>query len=59
MEPMLTARLGLQYGDNINYGLGALDDIGETERSTLYLSFKPEFHTRFDSARGELSLIHI
>ena len=53
VEPMLTARLGLQYGDNINYGLGALDDIGETERSTLYLSFKPEFHTRFDSARGE------
>lgn len=39
--PSFNARLGLQHGDNINYGLGALDSIGETERSVLYLALKP------------------
>jgi hypothetical protein len=39
--PSLNSRLGLQYGTGINYGLGALDSLGETERSVLYLAFKP------------------
>lgn len=41
LHPTFNTRLGLQSGTGINYGLGALDTLGETERSTLYLSFKP------------------
>ncbi|MEQ8497439.1 MAG: hypothetical protein RLW42_24745, partial [Gammaproteobacteria bacterium] len=33
LEPSFNTRLGLQHGDNVNYGLGALDSLGETERS--------------------------
>lgn len=43
VSPTLNLRAGLQYGTGINFGLGALDDIGERERSTLYLSIKPGF----------------
>lgn len=43
LRPSFNVRVGLQYGENINFGLGALDTIGETERSTLYLSLKPQF----------------
>jgi hypothetical protein len=39
--PSFNSRLGLQYGTGINYGLGALDSIGETERAVLYLALKP------------------
>ncbi|MEQ8662888.1 MAG: hypothetical protein RLW62_18905, partial [Gammaproteobacteria bacterium] len=43
LEPSFNTRLGLQHGDNINYGLGALDSLGETERTVLYLALKPQF----------------
>ncbi|MGR8918988.1 MAG: hypothetical protein ACU85V_05165 [Gammaproteobacteria bacterium] len=48
LDPSFNLRLGLQHGNNINYGLGALDSIGETERDTLYLSLKPGFETTLD-----------
>ena len=32
---------GIQYGSGINYGFGALDAPGETERAALYLAVKP------------------
>ncbi len=41
LTPTFNARIGLQYGDNVNFGLGALDSLGETERSVLYLALKP------------------
>ena len=47
VSPSLNMRLGLQYGTGINFGLGALDDIGERERSTLYAAIKPGFKTRW------------
>ena len=43
LKPTFQTLLGLQYGDNINYGLGAFDTLGETERTTLYLAVKPKF----------------
>ncbi len=43
LTPSFNARLGLQHGNNVNYGYGALDSVGETERSTLYLAAKPQF----------------
>lgn len=45
VSPSLNMRASLQYGTGINFGLGALDDIGERERSTMYLSIKPGFTT--------------
>ena len=47
VSPSLNMRLGLQYGTGINFGLGALDDIGERERSTLYAAIKPGFKTHW------------
>lgn len=41
VTPTLKSLLGLQRGNGINYGLGAFDSLGETERSTLYLAVKP------------------
>ena len=42
VQPSLNIRLGLQHGDGINFGLGALDAIGETERTVLSLAFIPK-----------------
>ncbi|MEM7468267.1 MAG: hypothetical protein AAF387_15460, partial [Pseudomonadota bacterium] len=52
-DPSLNLRAGLQYGTGINFGLGALDDIGERERSTLYLSIKPGVNASWRQAHGE------
>ena len=41
LTPSLETRFGLQYGDNINFGLGALDHLGETNRSSASLSIEP------------------
>ncbi len=41
LVPALEVRLGAQYGSGINFGLGALDDLSEDERSSLSLSFEP------------------
>ena len=38
----LNTRVGLRYGTGLNYGLGAFDAIGETERTALYLVAKPK-----------------
>ncbi|MGR9093414.1 MAG: hypothetical protein ACU85U_22810 [Gammaproteobacteria bacterium] len=48
--PGVEARFGLQYGDGINFGLGALDDIGETERTSASLSLEP--HLGFEHVAG-------
>jgi len=53
VSPTLNLRAGLQYGMGINYGLGALDDIGERERSVLYLSIKPGFTTSWKTETAE------
>ena len=34
---------GIQYATGINYGFGAVDTPGETERATLSLGRKPKF----------------
>jgi len=34
---------GIQHASGINYGFGAIDTPGETERETLYLGLKPRF----------------
>lgn len=47
LSPSFNSRFGLQHGDNINYGLGALDTIGETEREVLYVAFKPQLWLDF------------
>lgn len=39
--PELEMRFGLQRGDNINYGLGAFDNLSEKERTNGGLSFEP------------------
>jgi hypothetical protein len=41
LTPMLEMRFGLQRGDNINYGLGALDSLSEKGRTNSALSFEP------------------
>ena len=53
VSPTLNLRAGLQFGTGINFGLGALDDIGETERSTLYLAIKPGFTTSWQQQAAE------
>ena len=54
IHPKFNTRVGLQHGENINYGRGALDSPGETTRDTLYVSFKPEFTLTFDLDRSEI-----
>jgi hypothetical protein len=54
LTPTLNSLLGLQYGDNINYGLGALDAIGETERAVLYLALKPKLVVNLALAQSNL-----
>ena len=41
VEAELKFLSGIQYGSGINYGFGALDAPGETERAVLYLALKP------------------
>ena len=53
IAPSFNTRLGLQHGDNVNYGLGALDSLGETERSVLYLALKPQFTLDFASSQSQ------
>ena len=45
VSPTLNLRASLQYGTDINFGLGALDDIGERKRLTLFAAIKPGFTT--------------
>ena len=42
LTPSVETRFGLQYGDNINFGLGALDDLNDKTRASLSLSFEPK-----------------
>ena len=53
VSPYLNLRASLQYGTGINYGLGALDAIGERERSTMYAAIKPGFTTSWQHANSE------
>ena len=50
IEPSVNARLGMQYGTGINFGYGALDDAGETERSSASMSVKPRLAASYDAA---------
>lgn len=50
LEPSLNPRLGLQYGTGINFGHGALDAPGETERSAASMSIKPRLGYDFEQA---------
>ena len=54
LEPTFQTLVGLQRGTNINFGLGALDSIGETERSTLYVAMKPKFTAEYRLPESEL-----
>jgi hypothetical protein len=42
LKPSFKTILALQYGEGINYGFGAIDSPGETERSVAYLVAKPK-----------------
>jgi len=42
IKPSFKSIFALQYGEGINYGLGAIDSPGETERSVVYLVAKPK-----------------
>lgn len=53
LHATFNTRLGLQYGEGVNYGFGALDTPGETERSTLYLAFKPRLDVALDAGAAE------
>jgi len=52
LQPGIEARVGLQYGDGINFGLGALDDIGETRRSSASLSLEPRLGFEHPAGAG-------
>lgn len=41
LTPGIEARLGLQYGDGINFGAGAVDAGDETQRASASLSLEP------------------
>ena len=43
LKPTIKTILGLRYGEGINYGLGALDALGETERARLALPFTRKY----------------
>jgi len=45
---------GLQYGSGINYGYGAVDTPGETERTVLYLAIKPRLDLTWQFERSAL-----
>ncbi len=55
IKPSFGTLLGLQRGNGINYGLGALDSIGETERSVLYLALKPKLEATLALAPTEVA----
>ena len=52
LTPTVNARLGAQYGTGINFGYGAIDSPGETERSSASLSIKPRIGLVYDTAPG-------
>ena len=45
---------GIQYASGINYGFGALDAPGESERAALYLAIKPRLDLNWAFERTEL-----
>lgn len=55
LDPSLNLRLGAQYGTGINYGFGAIDAPGETERAASSFSIKPRLGLLWpDAPAGEL-----
>ena len=54
IKPSFRTILALQYGEGINYGLGAIDSLGETERSTAYLVAKPKIDLQLPLANYAL-----
>ena len=50
--PSIEMRFGLQYGTGINFGLGAIDDLTEKERSSLSLSLEPALGIERDAFGG-------
>ncbi|MFT4563472.1 MAG: hypothetical protein ACI9BW_003228 [Gammaproteobacteria bacterium] len=45
---------GIQYASGINYGFGALDTPGETERATLSLGIKPKVDMKWAFETSEI-----
>ena len=54
LSPSFNSRLGLQYGTGINYGVGALDALGETERTALFLVLKPRLNLDYALTQAPL-----
>ncbi len=54
ITPSLEVRLGLQHGEGINFGLGALDDASERERHSLSLSLEPRLAVERAAFGGDL-----
>ena len=52
IEPTVNMRLGMQYGTGINFGYGAIDDPGETERSSASMSIKPRIGLAYQTSPG-------
>ena len=44
LKPSLEIRIGLQHGDDMNFGLGALDDLSEKDRVNAELSVEPALY---------------
>lgn len=53
-EAQVTFLGGIRYGTGINYGFGAIDAPGETERSVLYLAIKPQLDLNWAFEHSEL-----
>jgi hypothetical protein len=53
-RPSAEIRFGLQYGDGINFGYGAIDDPAEKTRSSASVSLEPSLAFTTDLQSGEL-----
>ena len=61
LQTNVEARVGLQYGTGINYGLGAFDDLAATERATIALALEAKLsaHWALDTSQiyGGISVV--
>jgi hypothetical protein len=50
----IETRIGLQYGDNLDFGRGALNNVSETARTNGALSFEPALVFEWPAFSGTL-----
>ena len=54
LRPAVELRFGLQYGEGINFGYGAIDDKDEKNRSSASISLEPELPFTKSLFSGEM-----